>query len=237
MQRAAIAVWFKRHSIYVLICNYISSLLNISLKRYCIYYLRPLQKYDLKNSNWKILGVSKTFKLDLMEEDYSELKKSAISLNHSKSNTSFLDFFNKSILGFTDSPPKHDLHISKLQPKNIDEEKDLDFTKKKGKTQKIFSDDFEKHSEIRTLIETDLTNILTVTNEGIVDEIKEEKNNEIKEQKLTEITDAQKFYAESLMRIKKVNQDFILSPKNRFPISIADKLKKNKSSKENVFGP
>lgn len=188
---------------------------DLSPDIYCILYLRPLQKYDLNNTLWKALGVSKAFKLELLEDEGSVLRKSGISLNNTKSNNvSFIDFFNKSILGLNDSPPRHDLQISKLRQINLEEEPD--FIKKKSNTQRppIFD-----------------TNKETSPEESILNSYIQEDELYIKENKLIEVMDAQKFYAESLMKIKKSNHEFVISPKNHLIML----NKRDEMYKENIF--
>jgi len=205
-------------------------------------------KYDPKNSNWRILGMSKAFKLDLMEDDNnSPMKQSSSFIDNSKNNTSFIDFFNKSILGFNDSPPKHDLRISKLQQIQIDEDKEPDFNKKKTNLNNIFpNEDKDKDTELEESFKcstNQTTRSIPASSKVIFEKPMEKKEpnknltnkNNSKEEKLIEINDAQKFYAESLMRIKKSNQDFVLSPKNKFPGIGKMKKKGDSNSKENVF--
>ena len=202
------------------------------------------------NSNWRILGMSKAFKLDLMEdENCSVLKQSTLSIDNTKSNTSFIDFFAKSILG-NDSPPKHDLQISKLQQIHIDEEKEIDMQKKKSTLNKILPTeeegdkilDFEQSFRTTTLNQT--ARSIPTSNKLIFDKPLEKKEpaknvcnnkNIVKEEKLNEINDAQKFYAESLMKIKKSNQDCLISPKNKFPSIGKMKKKVGSNSKENMY--
>lgn len=192
-----------------------------------------MQKYDLKNTIWKILGFSKTFKLDLIEDgDCSFLRKSSVS----KTNTSFLDFFNKSVLGFNDSPPKLDLQISKLQKITIDEENEAKKTTENQNNQSILEKMLEKEAISSMKASKETVNCKEISKEN---SSYEEKTQEKIDKNLNEVTDAQKFYAESLMRIKKINQDYFLSPKNRFPSTFAsDKFKKKKSNNtENVIEP
>lgn len=270
-------------------------------------------KYDPRNSNWKILGVSKAFKLDLMEEDSSVMKQSVLSVENLKQNNSILEFFNRNILGFSDSPPKHELQIAKLPQIQIDEEKETECERKglietcqtetndksiickdfkeieeafqslgslginrqkPPGTKLIFEKPLEKkdgkkhlppsqsqsqimnttqnhhnvpligitNTSVHSTINLNNANILNnnnvlsnghVLNHNNVVSNKEE-NAKRKVEKSNEASEAQKFYTESLMKIKKSNQDFMLSPKNRFPGAYKMNRKNDSNHKENM---
>lgn len=166
--------------------------------------------------------------------DCSFLRKSSVS----KTNTSFLDFFNKSVLGFNDSPPKLDLQISKLQKITIDEENDPRKTENQS-NQSILEKNQEKPDISVLKTSNEAINLKEIMKENRSFCNQEEKAAGKSENNLNEVTDAQKFYAESLMRIKKINQDYFLSPKNRFPSTFSsDKFKKKKNvnnNNENAF--
>jgi len=137
-------------------------------------------------------------------------------------------------LGFNESPPKHDLQISKLQQINLDEDKEPELNKKRINSHQIFNNDFDRsfknNNNSSYLTCNDLTiNVNFENDSSILYEKKKEKNTN----KLSEINDAQKFYAESLMKIKKSNQDLIFSPKNRFSTSAI--RKKKQDYKENIY--
>lgn len=90
---------------------------------YCVLYLRPLIKFENAISTWKILGISKAFKLDLVDEEenqYSGSKKSALSFtnkenNNGDNNSIIVDFFNRSLYPLNESDLNQQKDISNIK--------------------------------------------------------------------------------------------------------------------------
>ena len=89
--------------------------------------MRPLIKYENAISTWKILGVSKAFKLDLVDEDenqYSASKKSVLFFankenSNGENNSIIVDFFNRGLDPLNESDLNQQKDISNIK---MDEE-------------------------------------------------------------------------------------------------------------------